>query len=106
MAPPEGDAENQTIISNHEETPLLADAHNQQDHDSDHQELEDVPEQKRKQVSWYLWRVFWTIVAALILAAFIKGWIDAGSDVDVGFGPPSYPLTYCVANVKFYCSST
>jgi hypothetical protein len=72
------DAENQTNIN--EQTALL------DDHQSD-QELDREPDQKgqeRKNASWYLWRVFWVIVAALILAFFIKGWIDAGGDVDVG----------------------
>ena len=59
-----------------EQTPLLGDAR------SDEQ-----PEQKEKEprkASWYIWRVFWAIIVALVLALFIKGWIDAGSDVNVG----------------------
>lgn len=67
------DAENQ--IDNNEQTPLL------NDHQSDQQPDEDSHE--RKQASWYAWRIFWGIVAILILVVFIKGWIDAGADVDV-----------------------
>lgn len=26
---------------------------------------------------WYVWRVFWAVLGALVLALFIKGWIDA-----------------------------
>lgn len=83
MAQNNVDAESQTNIHN-EQTPLL------NDHQSDHQsvetepEPEPEPEQKVRRASWYVWRAFWTIVAALLLAAFIKGWVDAGGDVDVG----------------------
>ncbi|TVY51127.1 hypothetical protein LCER1_G006726 [Lachnellula cervina] len=81
MAQNNVDAESQTNIHN-EQTPLL------NDHQSDHQsvetepEPEPEPEQKVRRASWYVWRAFWTIVAALLLAAFIKGWVDAGGDVD------------------------
>lgn len=34
------------------------------------------------QVGWWLWRIFWVLLAAAILAVFIKGWIDA-RDTDV-----------------------
>jgi hypothetical protein len=76
----DGDAENQTNTNN-EQTPLLED--HQSDQQPDQNEPEPELEQKRKRASWYVWRAFWTIVAALILAAFIKGWVDAGGDVDV-----------------------
>jgi len=46
---------------------------------------EDVPEKERK-ASWYIWRGFWFVLAALFLALFIKGWIDAGGDVDFDLG--------------------
>jgi uncharacterized membrane protein YraQ (UPF0718 family) len=73
------DAENQTNID--EQTPLL------DDHQSDQQPDQPVENSKggsEKNASWYIWRIFWAIVAALVLAVFIKGWIDAGGDVDVG----------------------
>lgn len=75
----EGDAENQTIIT--EQTPLLGDHQADVSNQESDQNAKDVPE--KKPPSWYIWRIFWAIVAALILALFIKGWIDAGGDVDV-----------------------
>lgn len=70
----DSDAENQTDIN--EQTSLL------NDHQTD-QQL-DPKGHDQKQTSWYVWRVFWAIVVAIVLAVFIKGWIDAGGDVDVG----------------------
>ena len=69
------DAENQANIESSEETPLLRDP----------EDTDEETDQKHEQkpASWYLWRIFWVILAALILALFIKGWIDAGGDVDV-----------------------
>ncbi|KJR88189.1 mitochondrial carrier protein [Sporothrix schenckii 1099-18] len=40
---------------------------------------EDTP---RRPTSWYVGRAVWTLLAALVLFVFIKGWIDAGGDVD------------------------
>lgn len=74
----DGDAENQTHVN--EQTPLLEDPQPDQQLDPNG----DEPKQKQKQASWYIWRIFWAIVAAVFLAIFIKGWIDAGGDVDVG----------------------
>lgn len=70
----EGDAESQTNV--HEQTPLLDD-----DQQSSQQTVDDAPE--LKQARYHVWRIFWAIIAVLILAAFIKGWIDAGGDVQV-----------------------
>lgn len=72
----DGDVEHGTVSPPaDEETPLLTDqAPDEQPHQK---ELE-----KRK-ASWYIWRLFWILVAALILGVFIKGWVDAGADVDV-----------------------
>jgi uncharacterized membrane protein YraQ (UPF0718 family) len=77
------DAEGQAPISNssNEQTPLLADP--QPDQNVEQQD-EEVAEKKVRKASWYIWRLFWFVIAALILAAFIKGWVDAGGDVDVG----------------------
>ncbi|KAF4632395.1 hypothetical protein G7Y89_g5741 [Cudoniella acicularis] len=73
----DGDAENQTTTANNEETPLL------EDHQFDQEpELPDESGSEKKHVSWYSWRIFWVVVGALVLAVFIKGWIDAGSDVE------------------------
>ena len=80
----DGDVENQTSTMADEQTPLLNDRHSG-DVDDDQRpvdEEEDVHEKKKKP-SWYLWRIFWAIIVILMLAIFIKGWIDAGSDVNV-----------------------
>lgn len=73
-----------------EETPLLVEQRS--DHESDSQsvapEENDEPESEPtppKTRSWYLWRLLWTIAGALVIALFIKGWVDAGGDVDVCF---------------------
>lgn len=82
------DAESQTVVSRNEETPLLADHRVESaERDSDQNEL-GTPDDKKsepKTRSWYLWRLFWVLVAALVLGVFIQGWINAGGDVDVGF---------------------
>ena len=58
-----------------EQTPLLdgqASIHDEHEQAA----LLEPPPWKRTR-SWWFWRILWTIVAALILAVFIKGWIDA-----------------------------
>jgi hypothetical protein len=41
------------------------------------------PPQKEPSRIWqYVWRGFWAVVALLIVAVFVKGWIDA-DDVNV-----------------------
>jgi hypothetical protein len=70
----DGDTENQAIIN--EETALL------DDHQSD-QQL-DQNENKHRLASFYIWRVLWAIIAALVLGIFIKGWIDGSGYADVG----------------------
>jgi hypothetical protein len=74
------DPENQRSLS--EETPLIGEHQPENSGDST-----DEPKSEL-QASWYIWRVLWALLAALILAVFIKGWIDAGSDVNVS--SPSY----------------
>lgn len=39
--------------------------------------LEPPPEKQQRTRSWWAWRIFWAILAAAVLAVFIKGWIDA-----------------------------
>ena len=68
-------AEHQASVD--EDTPLL------DEHLPDQRPDEDLPEQKQRQASWYAWRILWAILAALVLVVFVKGWIDAGGDVDV-----------------------
>jgi hypothetical protein len=75
------DMENQAATLS-EETPLLNSGDELINEDVEEEEDPKKPEPSR--VSWWLWRLLWFIVAALTLAAFIKGWIEAGSDVNVG----------------------
>ena len=67
-----------------EETPLLG----EQLVDEQHPDPLKQPDQKKGRR--YFWTVFWILAAALVLAVFVKGWIDAGGDVDVsnGFSMP------------------
>jgi len=74
------DAENQGNAID-EQTPLI------NDHSPIEESTQDGIEPKPKGRSWYAWRIFWAIVIALVLSVFIKGWIDAGADVDVGWSP-------------------
>jgi hypothetical protein len=71
------DTENQTAAVD-EETPLLTGG----DELTNEEQEEDPKDPEPNRASWWIWRVFWFIVAALVLAVFIKGWIDAGSDVN------------------------
>lgn len=67
-----------------EETPLLAAAHDdgRDEHEQDAL-LEPEPQSESKRTrSWWFWRILWAVLGALVLAVFIKGWIDA-KDVDV-----------------------
>lgn len=60
-----------------ENTPLLV------GEQSARQSHPDQQENEKKAAGWYLWRIFWVVAAALVLAVFIKGWIDADGDVNV-----------------------
>lgn len=93
MNKPSNDEENapppyteQTPLLQNEERPSSAqdlDEHEQAallDPSPDHHEPAEPAAKRTK--SWWAWRIFWTIAAALVLAVFIKGWIDAG-DTDV-----------------------
>ncbi|KAI1841540.1 hypothetical protein JX265_013505 [Neoarthrinium moseri] len=43
------------------------------------------PQQEKRTAKWYLWRAFWVILATLVLALFIKGWVDSdATDFDLG----------------------
>lgn len=76
-----GDVENQSTVN--EQTPLIE--NHEPGHDEDQNDDVREEEQKPRLATWYIWRTFWFLIAALILALFIKGWIDAGSDVNVSF---------------------
>ncbi|RYP34108.1 hypothetical protein DL767_004443 [Monosporascus sp. MG133] len=59
----------------HEQTPLLEGQEMLPDEHEQAALLESPPEKRTR--SWWLRRIFWAVVAAVILAVFIKGWIDA-----------------------------
>ncbi len=62
-----------------EETPLL----NEENHEAPEQ-AEDVPSPTRRYASYPL-KLLAALIAIGVTTLFIKGWIDAGSDVDVSF---------------------
>lgn len=70
----EGDVESQS--NPHEETPLL--------NGEPSSPRVEYPESEPGRGSWSYWRLFWAVLAVVVAIVFIKGWIDAGSDVDVG----------------------
>lgn len=79
-----GNSEDHTNTASNEQTPLLED--HQSNHHSDQPEEQNGSEQngdEQNQTRWYIWRIFWAIAAALVLVVYIKGWIDAGGDIDV-----------------------
>ncbi|KAE9976804.1 hypothetical protein EG328_002394 [Venturia inaequalis] len=67
----------ETANTTTEETPLLANQRADSTEQSEHD-----PASEPKTRSWYLWRLFWLLIAALIIGVFIQGWINAGGDVD------------------------
>jgi hypothetical protein len=69
----DGDSESQVST---EQTPLLIDSGS----DGQPKHVEEPPEVVRGSLAW---RVAWAIFAVLVIALFVKGWIDAGSDTDV-----------------------
>ncbi|KAI7785610.1 mitochondrial carrier protein [Diaporthe eres] len=65
-----------------EETPLLAAAHDEgRDEHEQAALLEPRQGESKRTRSWWFWRILWAVLGALVLAVFIKGWIDA-KDVD------------------------
>ncbi|EPE10534.1 mitochondrial carrier protein [Ophiostoma piceae UAMH 11346] len=86
------DEERQTAATEH--TPLLGESTDAgairdvagddgNDNDNDTSKQGAVSESKTK--SWYAWRAFWALLGASVLVVFIKGWVDAGGDVDFNF---------------------
>jgi hypothetical protein len=69
----DGDAENQTSVN--EQTPLL---------DGQADQPLDRNKDEHRHASFYVWRVFGAIAAALVIGIFVKGWIDGSDYVDVG----------------------
>ncbi|KAK8052482.1 hypothetical protein PG993_003867 [Apiospora rasikravindrae] len=105
-----GDLENQEPAANAERTPLLAQHQQQQQQAESTQSasrptepeeaepngeeqhetaalLEPQPQEpaQKRTRAWWFWRILWTVLAALVLAVFIKGWVDA-KDVDFDLG--------------------
>lgn len=76
-----------------EQTPLLADQPSDSARDEADNEAEPEPTPERRPKSWYAWRIFWALLAIVILAVFIKGWIDSDSkEVNNCCIPENYPL--------------
>lgn len=109
-----GDLENQAQAEDAERTPLLAKHQQQQQTQSAPlRQIEPIPENdmrsnepnegdeqheaaallephpqespRQRTKSWWFWRILWTVLGALVLAVFIKGWVDA-KDVDFDLG--------------------
>ncbi|RYP47952.1 hypothetical protein DL768_006107 [Monosporascus sp. mg162] len=59
----------------HEQTPLLEGQEMPRDEREQAALLEPPPEKRTR--SWWFRRIFWAVIAAVIMAVFIKGWIDA-----------------------------
>lgn len=68
------DAENQPIVD--EESPLLVNHQPEQQLDQ--------PENSPKPTSFYVWRIVWVTLAALLIGVFIKGWIEGSDYANVG----------------------
>ncbi|CAM1510682.1 Fc.00g010170.m01.CDS01 [Cosmosporella sp. VM-42] len=63
--------------SSTEQTPLLGDRPTQIEDGESPTEPEPAPEKRRRSKSWYAWRIFWTLLAIVVVTVFVKGWIDA-----------------------------
>lgn len=63
---------------NDEQTPLLRDQHIETEQAGNTEsEIVPAPTPEKRTRSWYAWRIFWTILVIVVLAVFIKGWIDS-----------------------------
>ncbi|EFX03598.1 mitochondrial substrate carrier protein [Grosmannia clavigera kw1407] len=71
------DVERRPIV--HEETPLLRADTGADAATEDEGRKEDI---ERTPARWYVWRALWAVAAAVVVALFVKGWINAGGDVD------------------------
>ncbi|KAM5343519.1 hypothetical protein ACJ41O_012056 [Fusarium nematophilum] len=62
-----------------EHTPLLRDRPPQAGDDQAEPELEpqEEPTPEKRPQSWYAWRIFWAVLAIVVIGVFVKGWIDA-----------------------------
>lgn len=64
-------------IRSDEQTPLLVGPHAEPDTEQAGTEPEIEPTPEKRPRSWYAWRLFWAILAIIVLAVFIKGWVDS-----------------------------
>lgn len=73
----------------HERAPLLANDNVRYDTTTPQEEDEATSEpEKTSSKTWnYVWRSFWCLFALLVIAVFVKGWIDA-DDVNVSGHAP------------------
>ncbi|KAK3694528.1 mitochondrial carrier domain-containing protein [Podospora appendiculata] len=74
----------QVVHRDNEQAPLLAN-HDAADPHPD-REHHDQANPATLPASWYIWRIFWLLLGTFLVAWFIKGWVDAGSDVDFDVG--------------------
>ncbi|KAK3360432.1 mitochondrial carrier domain-containing protein [Lasiosphaeria hispida] len=83
---PEPDTESQKlqVAVTTEETPLLGDQPSSSSSSQQSPPDQNDPQPSPRPRSWYLWRIFWALIAVFILGVFVKGWIDAGGDFDLG----------------------
>lgn len=62
-----------------EQTALLGDDRSHVEDDrsvrSDAESTPQEPEARPR--SWYAWRIFWAVIAIVVIGVFVKGWIDA-----------------------------
>lgn len=81
-----------------ERAPLLANESSRRDVETQsvNDEAEpDKPAAVARNWQWYAWRGFWAVLAILVVAVFIKGWVDS-EDVDVSL---SRNAVYCRYNL-------
>ncbi|EMR62517.1 putative mitochondrial carrier protein [Eutypa lata UCREL1] len=69
--------EQQQHEQQHEQTPLLEEQEPPPRDEHEEAALLEPPAPGKRTWGWWAWRAFWTILVAVILAVFIKGWIDA-----------------------------
>lgn len=60
-----------------EHSPLLRPEQPQPEHSESASPSSDEASQQRRSKGWYAWRIFWLLVLAVVIAVFVKGWIDA-----------------------------
>ena len=74
--------------SHDEETPLLANESAYPDSSSEGSSEGSDDEPQERAPSWYIWRVLWLLAGLLIVALFVKGWVDADGDVEASLPIP------------------